>query len=164
MLKKSKYHQDSGKVKRATSDISFFNKERIYTTPKEHKWVDETWQRMDVDQRIDAVLAFRDDRGRGVLTRAVRKGDYALVDLLLDNDKVNVNEQDMYGNTPLHHAVLVPDCEMLRLLLDCYRINTGIVNKNKHSVLQMLKALDEPGGTVFPSTVYDYCYSRILQL
>jgi len=168
-MKKKAKKRDSDRVKRSSSEFSFFSKkreneeeDRLYVTPRDYRWIDDIWHRMTLDQRIEAVVPFRDARGRGVLTRAVRNKEYGLVELLLGNERVNVNEQDMYGNTPLHHAVLVQDGEMLKILLDSNRIMPAIGNKDGVRVIQMLKELED--SDMFTSSILHYSFWRISQL
>jgi len=150
-------------VGRSASEPFLFDKQqKVYETPKNFRWVDELWRRMTLEERIETVVAFRDERGRGVLTWAVRNREYGLVEMLLENEKVEVNEQDEYGNTPLHHAVLVKDGEMLRILLKSKRVVPNVVNKAGYVVETMLREFEK--SAVFDSSTLHYCYMRIAQL
>lgn len=125
----------------------------------DHMMIEDTWRSLTVIQRATAIAPFRDETGRGLFTRAIRNREYELVENLLEVTSVEVNEQDIYGNTALHHAVLIKDMRMIRSLLESNRILTNLVNHDGLAVFEMLYDLEETG--VFPKSFHHYCYSRL---
>ena len=67
---------------------------------------------------LGADVAAVDGAGRSVLNAAVCKpGNQALISILLDSGKVNVNLPDDCGNTPLNNCIAVKDAGVLRALI-----------------------------------------------
>lgn len=161
------------KIYRSTSDFSYFA-----TTPRsllafrdeqDCKWLDEVWLNMSFVQRVEALLTHDDDKGRSLLAKAVRRGDHELMCSLLHNPAMQVNRPDIYGNTPLHHAVLVKDNEALSLLLDSPRVVTSLANKDNHKAYNILEAHDKPiielvehcfVRDLIDSTIINYCLAH----
>ncbi len=124
-----------GNMKRSSSELSFF-------TPRKLKKKDDhtrtIWKNMNQNERIEAVLPYVDEKGRGILSIMVRKKCYDIVSQLLLTPECNVNQQDRYANTPLHHAVLVGDMRMVSLLVESIRVKCNIHNVYKHSFITIL--------------------------
>lgn len=158
MLSKKKHKKLApDKVKRASSEISYFDRHKEVSNSR--TVLDEIWESMTLAQRVNLLGCDKDEKGRGIFTRAVRHLDYTLVELLLKNEAIDVNERDMYGNTALHHAVLVKAPIMIRLLLESKRILVSCANDANLSVVEMLKELEETG--VFIESFHTYCYSLL---
>lgn len=157
MLKKKE--KDRDKLKRSSSEFSFFDRNKV-KDDGDDLWVEDIWQNMTVNERINAVIPYYDSRGRGALTRAVRRRDHLLVEQLLLDPRVDVNQRDIYGNTPLHHSVLMIDSEMIILLLNSPRLITNLCNNAHHTVADMLHDLKSTNA--FPQSLHDYCHTRIL--
>lgn len=66
--------------------------------------------------------------GRSALHKAAFWGHVAMVDFLADDCKLNVNQQDAYGDTPLHDAAKFGHVEVIKTLLDA-GANGSIKNK-----------------------------------
>jgi len=148
-------------IYRSASDFSYFA-----TTPRpllafhdeqDCNWLDEVWLNMSFVQRVEALIPHNDDKGRSLLAKAVRRGDHELVCSLLHNPAMQVNRPDMYGNTPLHHAVLVKDNEALSRLLDSPRIIANLTNRDNHTACDLLEGHDKQ---IFE--LVEHCFVRNL--
>ena len=108
---------------------------------------------------MDAMLPYRDDKGRGILSVAVRNGDMSSIQRMLLNPSICVNEKDMYGNTALHHALLVKDSSALSVLLNSPRVNTTVENRDKHNVGDLISAYEK--SNIFTDSVVMHCFLRL---
>ncbi|KAJ4294341.1 hypothetical protein N0V90_008031 [Kalmusia sp. IMI 367209] len=70
----------------------------------------------------------RDKEYETILLKASRAGREDLVKVLLETSKVNIECQDIRGNTPLYYAVNIRPYTMCKLLLD-HGANPDIANK-----------------------------------
>ena len=125
----------------------------------EHTWLDNMWHTLTIPQRMDAMLPYKDDKGRGLLSVAVRNGDMPSIHKMLLNPSVCVNEKDMYGNTALHHALLVKDSSALSVLLNSPRVNTAVENRDKHNVGDLISAYEK--SNIFTDSVVMHCFVRL---
>jgi hypothetical protein len=125
----------------------------------EYAWLDGLWHTLTIKQRMDALLPYKDDKGRGLLSMTVRHGEIPSLGTLLLNPSVCVNEKDIYGNTALHHAVLVKDSGALSVLLNSPRVNTAVENQDKHNVGDLLAAYEK--SNVFPDSVVMHSFVRL---
>lgn len=69
------------------------------------------------ENRRKSLLKEKEVVEKGILSSAVKKGDIELVKDLLTK-KVDINEVDMSGSTPLHHAVWYGRFDIIKLLLE----------------------------------------------
>lgn len=125
----------------------------------DYPWLDGLWHSLTIKQRMDAMLPYKDEKGRGLLSIVVRNGDLPSIAPMLLNPSVCVNEKDIYGNTALHHAVLVKDSGALSLLLNSPRVNTAAENRDKHTVGDLLSAYER--SNVFPDSVVMHSFVRL---
>lgn len=135
------------KIKRSSSDFSFFaptNKEDgdnqllSFRSATDYPWLEEIWAEMTPIERINALLHQRDAKGRGLLIKAVRHLDYSLMYTLLENREMDVNQQDIYGNSALHHAAMLRDSTSLSILLASPRITACLVNRDRRAARELL--------------------------
>ncbi|KAI5837070.1 ankyrin repeat-containing domain protein [Morchella snyderi] len=68
-----------------------------------HRFHPLTLLLLDTDRRID--INAQNTEGLAALHMAVIYGDVAIVELLLEQEGVDVNIMDFYGQVPLHYAV-----------------------------------------------------------
>lgn len=153
--KKQQKKLDYDNIKRASSELSYFNAGK----EEPSSVLDKVWRTLSFKEQIDTLLHYHDDKGRGIFILAVRDRDYETIEELLNNKHVDVNEQDIYGNTALHHAILVKDGQTLQRLLNSERIDPNRVNKDRRSVRAMLEALEDTD--TFDESIYTYCYARL---
>lgn len=74
-------------------------------------------QNIKEENRRKSMLEEKEVIEKGALSNAVKRGDIELVKSLLTK-KVNINEADMSGSTPLHHAVWYGRFDIIKLLLE----------------------------------------------
>lgn len=154
------------KIHRSSSEFSFFTHDKenspllSFHVAQDYSWLSEIWDNLGPIQRIEAMLPYSDDKGRNLLTRAVRSGDHPLMHTLLLNPSLNVNQQDIYGNTALHHAVLAKDGGALRILLDSPRVIANIPNRDLHTVCDLIKGYSD--SDVFKDILEEYCLARLI--
>ena len=139
-------------------DFSFFGP--MTPVEQEVKWLDEVWLSISYAQRIDAMLPYSDEKGRSLLSMAVRRGDHELMHMLLFNPAMQVNQVDIYGNSPVHHAILVKDDEALAILLGAPHIITSLANKDNRTPYNLLAGGSEV--TAAPHHLAEYCFVRTL--
>ena len=126
-----------------------------FRTAHDHVWLDEIWHNMRPAQRIEAVIPYTDEKGRGVLIKAVREHDIALIYTLLKNPKVKVNQADLYGNTALHYAALMKDKEALDILLNSPLVICCLINRDERTAYDLL-------CKEFDDRIRERCYARQL--
>lgn len=149
-------------ISHSSSDFSYFTPTQrpllAFHDEQDHKWLDEVWLNVSFTQRVEALLPHGDDKGRSLLAKAVRRRDHELVCTLLHNPAMEVNRTDIYGNTPLHHAVLVKDNSVvLSLLLGSPRVITNLANRDNHTACDILDGYDKP---IFE--LVEHCFVRRL--
>lgn len=123
---------------------------------------------------VNATTTWRTDCVTTALHCAVNKGSHELVELLLSHNKINANQHDFYGRTPLILSIWV--CErygMTKLLLDHpkIRINLGdkwwctpLMHAAKFKKYKTCKLLLSRGATVCsPRPQYDDTVNEILR-
>lgn len=84
-------------------------------------------------------------RKENALHKAAAYGSVEGLSYLLENLRLDVNAQDIYGNTPLHHAVVSTDTELLSQkvkLLHGKGAKVDKTNKNKMSPLALLQKVN----------------------
>jgi hypothetical protein len=164
---KMKMSTSEKKIPRASSEFSFFavKSPRAQSQPllsfrskDDQVWLDDIWYNMTQAQRIDAVLPYTDDKGRGVMINAVRNHDRSLIYTLLNNSKMNVNQSDVYGNTALHHAALHKDTEILSILLNSPLIISCSTNRDDRTPWDILSE----NYLSFENDVREHCFARLL--
>ena len=82
------------------------------------------------------VNSVRDEKGSTALHIAALLGHEKIVQLLLADQRVNVNCRDLGGSTPLHIAAGCGYDELVQLLLDCDRVDVDTENKTGTTVVQ----------------------------
>merc|ERR1712212_1426272 len=87
-----------------------------------------------------ADLNIRSLEGKTPLMLALWNNQNSVVELLMQNDKVDVNCEDSDGATALHHAVDVDNDEGARMLLDDIRLQ-DINHKNRRGLTPLMRAV-----------------------
>lgn len=129
-----------------------------FRTAQDQVWLDEIWRNMKPAERIDAVIPYTDDKGRGILIKAVRHHDLPLIHTLLNNPRTDLNQPDVYGNTPLHHAVLMKDSDALLILLNSPLVICSLTNRDERTAYELLPS----DFTSFSDKEREWCYARQL--
>ena len=154
------------KVQRASSEFSYFgvSLQQIeqpllsFRGSQDYEWLDELWRDLKPMKRVEVLLHEYDAKGRGLLIKAVRHKEHHLIHSLLLNARLAVNKQDVYGNTALHHAVLVKDETALSALLLCPRIRCDTVNRDEHTAFDLIDTSD----LSLSVAVRVLCYARLV--
>jgi len=83
---------------------------------------------LDMIERLihPATLSIVNDRDETVLMKAVQSGKIEIVDLLLKQPGLNINAQDLDGNTALMMAADYQHIDIINLLLKCEQIDVDI--------------------------------------
>ncbi|CAH1773010.1 unnamed protein product [Owenia fusiformis] len=68
--------------------------------------------------KAGAFLNLKDNMNRSALSYACMKGRAEILKKLLKEDILDINDPDNDGNSPLHHAVLCGDPEVVRILVN----------------------------------------------
>ena len=71
---------------------------------------------------------------------------------------MDVNQQDIYGNTALHHAIMTKDADSLSILLLSPRVASHTANRDKRTVYDLIDLDDTP----FSHTTKICCFARVL--
>jgi serine/threonine-protein phosphatase 6 regulatory ankyrin repeat subunit B len=83
-----------------------------------------------------ASIGLKDREGNEALHIAVKNGHIDIVEIMLDDQRAEVNSKGKQGHTPLHYAVKRNDTELVKLLLK-HKANPDIRNKQKLSSIDM---------------------------
>lgn len=98
--------------------------------------LDAAWE--DMPEAVRKILAneriqvnsVSDEKGSTALHTAALLGHEKIVELLLADQRVNVNCRDLGGHTPLHLAAGCGYDEVVQLLRDCDRVEVACENKS----------------------------------
>lgn len=100
----------------------------------------------------------RDQRGTTLLHEAACYGAAKIVSFLLKKG-FDPNNQDFYGQTPLHHVVTANSLETVRLLIKHHKIDL-----NKHPETDSLNIQDQDGNTPLHLSIFHKDYSILTTL
>ncbi|EAL68440.1 ankyrin repeat-containing protein [Dictyostelium discoideum AX4] len=95
-------------------------------------------QRLSQPRKAKIELAEYDSMDQTPLCAALRNGSHDIVREILffyQSNKMDINDQDKSGYTPLHVAASHCDDQILMLLLNYEGINVNITNEDKNSAL-----------------------------
>lgn len=107
------------------------------------KWVSESINPDNVNLTTGDVFLFSH------LSLACMAGNLEIVNLILSVPRVNVDQIDAAGNTPLHYAANIGNIAIMQLLLD-HKANLNI--RNKHGETPIFLALKEPDACIGSGT------------
>lgn len=80
------------------------------------------------------LFSLKNEYGATALFYAIYKNDVTTINRLLNDFKMNVNDADVNGNTPLHVAVGRSHRRIVQLLID-HKCDVNATNKNGESIL-----------------------------
>lgn len=143
----------------ASSSSSSSNDERDVSLESHLSWMGEIWHTMSPCEKLTVLIPYRDEAGRGVLTRATRTGDRTLVRKLLAMPGVLPNTRDVYGNTALHHAALCKHEEVVLLLITSKLIDSTVANHGGATAYEIISA-HVPDHFSFDTRLL--CYTRMM--
>jgi uncharacterized protein len=95
---------------------------------------------------LAAIVCFCSAVSAGEIHEAAKSGDIAKLTALLDKDPSLLYVQDEVGKTPLHWATGRHQPEAMKLLLDTYKVDVNVRNKNEGTPLHVAASQANPEG------------------